>query len=94
MIKHLEKSSETHEAFCDLIGKEVTFANEVINHTGGIMHHKGEKAYISDVEYTPGFWSNSTERYIEPRINTFQINNVRGSWRPQTFVVFDSTKQQ
>lgn len=39
------------------IGDTVTFANELIYINGNVMHEKGEKAVIRDIEYTGGYWS-------------------------------------
>lgn len=89
-MRFLLKASEEKDHFRDLIGKDITFAKDIISIDGHIMHTKGEKAYISDIEYTAGYWSHlCPDIYIQPKISTFQINNVRGSWKPDTFIEFE-----
>lgn len=93
MRKLLHKASETREDFYDLIGKEVTFKSDIIFIGGSISHEKGEKAYISDVSYTSGYWSTlCPDIYVQAKISTFQINNVPGSWMPNTFEEFRDIK--
>lgn len=88
-MRLLLKASEEKEHFHELIGTDVTFASDIIFINGNIMHSKGEKAYISDVEYTSGYWSNlCPDIYVQPKISTLKINNVTGSWKPDTFVEF------
>lgn len=94
-MRLLLKASEEKEDFYNLIGKDVTFASDIIFIGGTISHEKGEKAYISDVQYTPGYWSRlCPDIYVEPKISTFQINNVPGSWMPDTFVEFKKPKEE
>jgi len=91
---HLVKASERKEDFYDLIGKDVTFASDIIFINGNVTHEKGEKAYISDVQYIPGYWSRlCPDIYVQPQISTFQINNITGSWKPDTFLEFKTPKQ-
>lgn len=89
-MRYLLKASEEGSDFFDLIYTEVTFANDIIYINGNVMHEKGEKAFISDVEYTAGFWSRlCPDIYVQPKISTFKINGVPGtSWRPETFIEF------
>lgn len=95
-MRLLLKASEEHDHFHDLIGKEVTFASEIISIGGAIMHEKGEKAFISDVEYTTGYWSNlCPDIYVQPKISTFKINGVPGCcWKPDTFIEYRTNKQK
>jgi hypothetical protein len=87
------KASEERADFFDLIDKDVTFACEIIGISGLILHTKGEKAYISDVVYTPGYWSTlCPDIWVQPKISMFQINHVPGHWRPDTFVEFQTKK--
>ena len=89
-MRYLLKASEEKEDFYDLIYKDVTFASDIISHAGSLMHEKGENAFISDVEYTAGRWSNlCPDIYIQPKISTFKINGIKAvSWRPETFIEF------
>jgi hypothetical protein len=89
-MKLLEKASETHECFYELIGQEVTFASDIICISGQITHEKGEKAFISDVEYNPGYWSNlCPDIYVKPKISAFKIYGVSGScWKPEAFLEY------
>ena len=86
-------ASREREDFHDLIGKTVTFASDIIDHSGNLMHQKGEEAYISDVEYTPAFYSAMYREWSNPNINTVKINNVYGSWRPDAFIEFTRAHQ-
>lgn len=89
-MKLLLKASEERNHFHDLIYKEVTFASDIITIGGHLMHAKGEKAFISDVEYTAGHWSNlCPDIYIQPKISTFKINGIPSTcWKPETFIEF------
>lgn len=71
----LVKASEDKSYFHFLIGKEVTFASDYIGISGAILHTKGEKAFISDVEYTPPYY-NRFGHWIPAKINTIQINGI------------------
>ena len=76
-MRLLLKASEEKQDFHNLIDTEVIFASDIITLGGQITHEKGEKAYISDVSYTPGYWSRlCPDIYIQPKISTFQINNI------------------
>lgn len=90
----LFKASEEHEDFFDLIDTEVTFDSEIISHAGYIMHEKGEKAFISDVEYTCGYWSNlCPDIYVKPKISAFKINGINSTcWKPDTFLEYKTQK--
>jgi hypothetical protein len=92
-MRLLLKASEERDHFHDLIYKEVTFASDIITIGGHLMHSKGEKAFISDVEYTSGYWSHlCPDIYVQPKISTFKINGIPStSWRPETFVEFQTT---
>lgn len=86
----LLKASEERESFYDLIGTEVHFINDIISHSSNILHEKGEKAFISDVQYRTGFWSNKTDQYYEPEINVFYINGISSTtWSKDAFVEFN-----
>lgn len=89
-MKFLLKATEERNDFYELIGKEVTFKGDIIYISGSISHKKGEKAFISDVEYNPGYWCKSCpDIYVKPKISTFKINGLPAtSWRPDTFVEF------
>lgn len=89
-MRLLLKASEEREHFLELIGKDVTFASDIINIAGVITHTKGEKAFISDVEYTSGHWSNlCLDIYVEPKISAFKINGVTSTcWKPNAFEEF------
>ena len=90
----LLKASETHEDFYNLIGTDVTFDGDIISNSGSRMHSKGEKAFISDVEYTSGHWSNFFSMYIEPKISSFKINGMPSiCWNPKTFVEHKAIKK-
>jgi hypothetical protein len=92
-MRLLLKASEQRADFFPLIGMDVTFASDIVSIGGKITHEKGERAYISDVEYVSGHWSRlCPDIYIEAKINTFQINNVIGSWVPDSFVEFKKQK--
>ncbi len=93
-MRFLLKASEEKSDFFDLIGKDVTFASELISIGGQILHSKGEKAFISDVEYTTGYWSNlCPDIYVHPKISTFKINGVPAtSFKPQSFIEFKQSK--
>lgn len=83
----LLKASEERNEFYDLIGTDITFGSEILSIGGAILHAKGEKAFISDVEYTPRYWSRFFNMYIEPKISTFRINGINAvCWRPDTFI--------
>jgi len=86
-MRLLLKASEERSDFHDLIYKEVTFASDIISIGGYIMHTKGEKAFISDVEYMAGHWSRlCPDIYVQPKISTFKINGIPStSWKPETF---------
>lgn len=94
-MKLLVKASEEHDYFYDLIGKDVTFASDIISIGGAILHTKGEKAFISDVEYTPGYWSRlCPDIYISPKISTFRINGISHSmWVPETFIEYKAKSE-
>lgn len=88
-MKLLLKASEEREQFYNLIGRSVTFASDIVSVGGQILNKKGERAYVSDVEYTAGYWSGlCPDIYVQPKISTFQINNVTGSWKPDTFIEY------
>lgn len=89
-MKFLLKASEEKEDFFNLIYTEVTFASDIICISGSVMHEKGEKAFISDVEYNPGYWSRlCPDVYVPPKISSFKINGVPGkTWRPDTFIEY------
>lgn len=88
------KASEEREDFYNLLGKEVTFASDLISIGGYITHKKGEKAFISDVEYSPGFWSWSGD-YIGPKISSFKINGVPSCcFLPTIFIEYKSTPNE
>ena len=95
-MRLLLKASEKKEHFFDLIGKEVTFASDIITIGGYISDKKGEKAFISDVEYTSGYWSNlCPDIYVEPKISTFKINGIKSTcWKPETFEEFRNKTNQ
>jgi hypothetical protein len=87
------KASEEKADFHELIGRDITFASDIITIGGSVTHTKGEQAYISDVIYTSGYWSNlCPDIYVKPKISSFQINNVPGQWKPDTFVEFKDVK--
>ena len=89
MLPHiLLKASQEKADFFELIGTDVTFASELITVGGQISHKRGKKAFISDVEYIPGYWSNlCPDIYVEPKINTFRINGINARcYKPDTFV--------
>ena len=92
-MRLLLKASEERDHFHDLIYKEVTFASDIITIGGHLMHSKGEKAFISDVEYTCGYWSRLyPDIYVQPKISTFRINGIPStSWKPETFIEFKTT---
>lgn len=95
-MKFLLKASEEKKDFYDLIGTYVTFASEILSIGGQIEHNKGDKAFISDVEYNPGYWSRLCSGiYEQPKISTFKINGIPGqSWKPDTFLEFSSPSNQ
>jgi hypothetical protein len=95
-MKYLLKASEEKEDFYDLIYKGVTFASDIISYSGSLMHERGEKAFISDVEYTAGRWSNlCPDIYIQPKISAFKINGIKAvSWRPETFIEFKNQSSE
>jgi hypothetical protein len=67
-MRLLLKASEERDDFADLIYKDVTFANDIISIAGQVLYEKGQKAFISDVEYTAGHWSRACpDIYIEPK---------------------------
>lgn len=89
----LLKASETGDHFSELIYTEVTFACDIISISGSIMHIKGEKAFISDVEYISGYWSNlCPDIYVKPKISIFKINGTSGCWKPDTFIEYKEIK--
>lgn len=89
-MRLLLKASEEREDFHDLIYKDVTFANDIMSIGGQITYRKGQKAFISDVEYVSGYWSRlCPDIYVQPKISTFKINGIPSTcWRPETFVEF------
>jgi hypothetical protein len=93
-MRLLYKASEEREDFYDLIGTDVTFASDIISIGGSLMYHKGEKAFISEVEYTPGRWSSlCPDIYLKPEISTFKINGIPSTcWRPETFEEYPKKK--
>lgn len=92
-MRHIEKASEVHEDFSDLIGVDITFASDIYSSSGFISHKKGEVAFISDVEYTPGYYSVTFQQFMKPKILSFKINGVPSiSWRPDTFVEYKILK--
>ena len=76
--------------FSNLIGKEITFANSIINNSGIICHEKGDKAIISEVEYKDGYYSHlCPDIWIKARISAFKINGkISTCWQPDTFIEF------
>lgn len=94
-MRLLLKASEERENFHELIDTWVTFASDIISNAGSIMYKKGDKAFISDVEYTSGYWSSlCPDLYIEPKISTFKINGIPSTcWKPDTFVEFQNLKR-
>lgn len=93
-MRLLLKTSEEREDFHELIYTEVTFASDIISIGGSILHEKGEKAFISDVAYTTGYWSRlCPDIYVQPKISTFNINGIKAtSWEPNTFIEFKNHK--
>lgn len=92
--KFQQKASEEKDCFFDMIGKDVTFVNDIVSIGGSLLHGKGEKAYISDVIYTSGYWSNLChDIYVQPKISSFQINNIPGHYRPDTFIEYQKQKE-
>ncbi len=89
-MKFLLKASEEQKDFYDLIGTEITFASDILTIGGQISHKKGEKAFISDVQYTVGYWSHVfSGLYIEPKISNFRINGVKSTcWKPDIFLEY------
>lgn len=88
-MRLIEKASEVKQDFYELIYTDVTFASDIYSHSGFLMHKKNEKAFISDVEYQPGYWSTSFQKFMNPKILSFKINGVPSScWRPDTFLEF------
>jgi hypothetical protein len=88
-MKWLINASEERADFFELIGTWVTFAGEIITIGGQITHEKGEKAFISDVVYKPGYWSRlCPDIWIAPKISAFQINGVPGHLRPDAFTEY------
>lgn len=86
-MKFLQKVSETGECFTDLLDKEVVFKSDILSIGGQVIHHKGEKAFISDVEYTAGYWSRlGTSVYVEPKVTGYKINGIPSTvWSVSTF---------
>lgn len=83
------KASEERADFLDLIDQDVTFSCDIMTIGGQITHTKGEKAYISDIIYVPGYWSTlCPDIWVKPQIRSFQINHVTGHWKPDTFLEF------
>lgn len=92
-MKWLVNASEERADFFDLIGTWVTFASDIVTIGGGLLHEKGEKAYISDVSYMAGRWSRlCPDIWVKPEISAFQINNVRGHYKPDTFEEYKKPK--
>lgn len=92
--KFQQKASEEKDCFYGMIGEWVTFSNDIVSIGGNVLHEKGERAYISDVIYTSGYWSNlCPDIYVKPRIVSFQINNITGHYRPDTFVEYQKQKE-
>lgn len=93
-MRLLKKASEEREHFHELIYTDITFACDIISIGGQLLHEKGEKAFISDVEYTPGYWSRlCPDIYVEPKISSFNINGIKAtSWKPDTFVEYKNNK--
>lgn len=89
-MRYLLKASEEREDFHELIYTDVTFASDIISIGGSLLHKKGEKAFISDVEYTAGRWSRlCPDIYVQPKISSFKINGIPGvCWKPDTFIEF------
>jgi hypothetical protein len=92
-MRLLLKASEEKEHFFELIGKDITFDSDILSIGGQITYRKGEKAFISDVEYTSGYWSHlCPDIYVQPKISTFKINGIPGTcWKPNTFTEFKTT---
>ena len=90
----LLKASKEKEHFYNLIGVNVTFASDIISNAGSLMRIKGEKAFISDVEYTSGYWSRlCRDIYVQPKISTFRIDGINNiAWKPQSFLEFGETR--
>lgn len=86
-MNFLQKVSETGECFTHLLDKEVVFKSDILSLGGEVIHHKGEKAFISDVEYTSGHWSRfSPSMYIEPKVTGYKINGIPSTvWHVETF---------
>ncbi len=92
-MRLLFRASEQHEDFYDLIGTEVTFANNIINISGEMMYSKGEKAFISDVSYCSGYW-HRFGHYEKPLILGIYINGiVESSWNQRAFEELKLIKQ-
>jgi hypothetical protein len=89
-MKLLMKASEEKDHFSDLIYNDITFACDIISISGSLLYKKGEKAFISDVIYNAGYWSNlCPDIYVQPKISAFKINGIPGqTWKPDTFIEF------
>jgi len=89
MVRLLKTSVEGND-FSELIGKEVTFANDLVSESGNLINKKGEKAIISDVEYIPSYWSKlCPDIHIEARVSTLYINDMTHvCYLPDTFLEF------
>lgn len=94
MSNLLVKASQERGEFFELIGKDVTFASDYISIGGFLLHSKGEKAFISDVEYTTGYWSRFYAGYVEAKISTIQVNGITATcWALNAFEEFQKQRQ-
>ena len=85
----IKKATEERDEFFELIGTEITFSNDIITIGGQILHNKGDKAVIEDVEYKDGCWSNlCPDIYINPRISIFKLHGIYGCWTPDSFLEY------
>ena len=79
-----QRASASREHFHELIGTEVTFASEIVSDGGRILYEPGDKSLVSDIEYSPGYWSSlCNDIYVSPKIIALVVNN--SIWKPDTF---------
>jgi hypothetical protein len=92
-MRYLLNASEEKADFFELIGTWVTFGSDIITIGGAVLHSKGDRIYISDVIYTPGYWSRLCPYiWVKPEISAFKVAGIARHYSPTTFVEYKKPK--
>jgi len=68
------------------VGSKLTFANQVMGHSGRIIFEKGDKAIISEVIIKPASVGRKSGVYYPEQIEAVRIEESIGIWYSGAFV--------